>query len=66
MHSKTFSRFLSTALLLAMLAVSIAAIVSPPDPFTLVLYSLPLLLLTSVTAYLVTYGRRSTVRGKRA
>ncbi|WP_293032988.1 hypothetical protein [Natronococcus sp.] len=66
MHSKTFSKFLSTALLLAMLAVSVAAIVSPPDPFTLVLYSLPLLLLTSVTAYVITYGRSSTVRGKRA
>ncbi|MDG5820730.1 hypothetical protein [Natronococcus sp. A-GB7] len=66
MHSKTFSKFLSTTLLLAMLAVSFAAIVSPPDPLTLVLYSLPLLALASVTAYVITYGRSTTTRGKRA
>lgn len=66
MHSKTFSKFLSTALLLAMLAVTVAAIVSPPDPFALVLYSLPLLVITSVTAYVITYRGRESVRGKKA
>lgn len=56
MHSKTFSKFLSAMLLLAMIAVTIAAVVSPPDPFTLVLYALPLLLVAAALAYALTYG----------
>ncbi|AGB39918.1 DUF7534 family protein [Natronococcus occultus] len=55
MHSRTFSTFLSTTLLFSMVAVTIAAIVSPPDPFTLVLYALPLSVVGAVAAYLLTY-----------
>lgn len=66
MHSRTFSKFLSTSLLLAMGAVMVAAIVSPPDPFTLVSYSMPLLLLTSAIAYAITYGCETGSRREKA
>ncbi|MFU8868117.1 DUF202 domain-containing protein [Natronococcus sp.] len=66
MHSRTFSKFLSTSLLLAMGAVTVAAIVSPPDPFTLVLYSMALLVLASATAYAITYGMEIGSCGEKA
>lgn len=47
--------FLAIALLLGVFALMIAALVSPPDPFTLIMYSVPLLLISVFLSYLLTY-----------
>ncbi|ELZ17266.1 hypothetical protein C477_13585 [Haloterrigena salina JCM 13891] len=49
-------RFLQTTLSLCLFAVLIAGLLSPPDPFTMLLYAVPLLLLAPAISYLLTYG----------
>lgn len=56
MRTADLVRFLRTTLGLCLLAVLIAGVVSPPDPFTMLLYAVPLLLLAPVISYLLTYG----------
>ncbi|ELY90522.1 hypothetical protein C483_10696 [Natrialba hulunbeirensis JCM 10989] len=48
--------FARTLALLCALAIGIASIVSPPDPFTLVRYAAPLLVVAVVLSVILTYG----------
>ena len=49
------ARFLGTTLVLCLLAVMIASVLSPPDPYTVLLYAVPLVAVTPVIAYFLTY-----------
>lgn len=55
MGSDMLFRFLAITLLLFVFSTMIAAIVSPPDPFTLVIYAVPLLLISTIISYILTY-----------
>ncbi|ELY71535.1 DUF7534 family protein [Natrinema versiforme] len=48
-------RFLRTTVVLWILAVVLSAIVAPPDPFTQLLYTVPLLVLAPGLSYLLSY-----------
>ncbi len=55
MEYKTLFRFLRTTVVLWLLVIVISAVVSPPDPFTQILYAIPLLFLATVISYILTY-----------
>ncbi len=55
MDSATHRRFLRTLVLVSAFAVLLAAIVSPPDPFSQVLYTGPLLVVALLLSALRTY-----------
>lgn len=55
MDYTTFGEFLLTLLVANMLAIIIAGMVSPPDPFTLLIYYLPLVPVVVVVSYLLVY-----------
>ena len=56
MDSTLRAQFVKTAVVLCPLALVAAAILSPPDPFTLVLYAGPLLAFVPIVSYALTYG----------
>ncbi|MFP8951679.1 hypothetical protein ACLI4Z_01730 [Natrialbaceae archaeon A-arb3/5] len=56
MRPEARAAFVRTTLVLCAVALPIAAIVSPPDPFTLLAYAIPLLLLAPVLSYVLTVG----------
>lgn len=49
-------QFLCTTVALWMLAIVISAIIAPPDPFTQLLYTGPLLVLAPGISYLLSYS----------
>ncbi|SDC38915.1 hypothetical protein [Natrinema hispanicum] len=55
MDLHTLGRFLVTLIVSSAVANLIAGLVSPPDPYTQLLYTLPLLVLALVFSYLWTY-----------
>ncbi|WP_090382915.1 hypothetical protein [Natronobacterium texcoconense] len=55
MANSSRDRFVRIALLLTPVALVAAVMASPPDPFTLVRYAVPLLALVLLTAYLLAY-----------
>ncbi|WP_137288531.1 DUF7534 family protein [Natronorubrum halophilum] len=60
MNSEKLLRFSAITLLLSLFATMIAAIVSPPDPFAVVFYALPLLLIAPIISYIITYKNGTT------
>lgn len=65
MNFEKLLRFSAITLLLAVLATTIAAIVSPPDPFTIIFYTIPLLLIAPVISYFITYKNGVTYLKKK-
>ncbi|WP_247001909.1 DUF7534 family protein [Halosolutus gelatinilyticus] len=55
MESRAARRFLHTTLMLSVLAVMAATIAAPPDPFTMLSYAVPLVVLAPVASYLLTF-----------
>jgi len=55
MDLHTLGRFLVTLIVSSVVATLLAALVSPPDPYTQLLYTLPLQLLALLFSYLWTY-----------
>ncbi|WP_425601107.1 DUF7534 family protein [Halosolutus halophilus] len=43
----------------------IAAVVSPPDPFTMIFYWIPLLLIAPIISYVITYKNGATYLKKK-
>ncbi|WP_254531538.1 DUF7534 family protein [Natrinema gelatinilyticum] len=58
MNSANFIRFLRSLAVLSALAVLLLAIVLPPDPFTQLLYSGPLLIGALLLSYVHAYTNR--------
>ncbi|WP_083861136.1 DUF7534 family protein [Halobiforma nitratireducens] len=50
-----FGKFLLTLLVANALAIIIAGMISPPDPFTLIYYYLPLVPIVIAISYLLVY-----------
>lgn len=55
MTTTDFDRFTKAAMVLCPLALVIASAASPPDPITLLVYGVPLVLGALLTAYLLAY-----------
>lgn len=54
MGTADFVRFVKISMLLSLLAFAIAAVLSPPDPFTQIVYVAVLLLAVPFFSYLLT------------
>ncbi|MEY7850231.1 hypothetical protein AB7C87_13640 [Natrarchaeobius sp. A-rgal3] len=55
MDSSDFLRFVTATLALCAVALVIATAVTPPDPFSLIVVALPLVVLSPVASYVLVY-----------